>query len=53
MRDNKIMKKILWMGITATMVLTSGCGADKFVKKGDQALAIGEYFEAANQYRKA
>lgn len=53
MHENTIMKKFLWMGITATMVLTTGCGADKFVKKGDQALAIGEYFEAATQYRKA
>lgn len=47
------MKKILWTGAVALLLITSGCGADKFVKKGDQHLAIGEYFEAAAQYRKA
>lgn len=47
------MKKKLWTGAVALLLITSGCGADKFVKKGDQHLAIGEYFEAAAQYRKA
>lgn len=47
------MKKNLWTGAVALSLLASSCGADKFVKKGDQHLAIGEYFEAAAQYRKA
>lgn len=47
------MKKFLGIGMVIILILTSGCGADKFVKKGDQHLAIGEYFEAAAQYRKA
>ena len=29
------------------------CGADQAMKKGDQFYAVGEYFDAANQYRKA
>lgn len=47
------MKKNLWTGAVALSLLASSCGADKYVKKGDQYLAIGEYFEAAAQYRKA
>lgn len=36
----------------AVMVLT-GCGADQHVKKGDHFFAIGEYFDAAAEYKKA
>lgn len=31
----------------------SSCGADAYMKKGDQHFAIGEYFDAAEQYKKA
>ena len=31
----------------------SSCGADAYMKKGDQHFAIGEYFDAAEQYQKA
>ena len=31
----------------------ASCGADAYMKKGDQYLAIGEYFDAAEQYKKA
>lgn len=53
------MKRLyIYKGIAGALtmvaaVLLSGCGADKFVKKGDQAQAIGEYFNAAALYRKA
>lgn len=48
------MKKEFGIGLCAAVLLmNTGCGADKYVKKGDQFLAIGEYFEAAAQYRKA
>ena len=30
-----------------------GCGADQALKKGDKFYAMGEYFDAANQYKKA
>ena len=34
-------------------VLFTGCGADQAMKKGDKFFALGEYFDAATQYRKA
>ena len=34
-------------------LLLMGCGADQAMKKGDKYYAIGEYFDAATQYRKA
>ena len=34
-------------------VLLVGCGADVAVKKGDKLFALGEYFDAAAQYKKA
>lgn len=48
------MRQFLKIGVygLAGLLLTA-CGADKYVKKGDQFYAIGEYFEAAAQYRKA
>ncbi len=36
-----------------TLLLVSSCGADSFVRKGDKALALGEYYLAAENYRKA
>ena len=37
----------------AVAVLLMGCGAESAVKKGDKFYALGEYFDAATQYRKA
>ena len=34
-------------------VLLSGCGADQAMRKGDKFMAVGEYYDAAAQYRKA
>ena len=42
---------LLAIGLVA--VLLTGCGADQAVKKGDKFYALGEYFDAANQYKKA
>lgn len=39
--------------ISLTIVLLISCSAESFVKKGDKALAIGEYFVAADYYRSA
>ena len=39
--------------IIATAVLLVGCGAESAVKKGDKLYALGEYFDAAEQYKKA
>ena len=38
--------------IGATLLL-AGCGADQAMKKGDKFYAVGEYYDAAAQYRKA
>lgn len=35
------------------VLLLTGCGAEQSVKKGDKFLAVGEYYDAAEQYRKA
>ena len=34
-------------------LLLTACGADQAVKKGDKFYALGEYFDAATQYKKA
>ena len=39
------------IAITATLIIS--CGADQAMKKGDKFYAVGEYFDAAKQYRKA
>lgn len=40
--------------ISASMTLLSSCGGpERYVKRGDAARAIGEYAEAAAQYKKA
>ena len=39
--------------LLAVAALLMGCGADQAIKKGDKAYALGEYFEASNQYKKA
>ena len=31
----------------------TGCGADKNLKKGEKYLAIGEYYDAATQFKQA
>ncbi|MBQ2209367.1 MAG: OmpA family protein [Prevotella sp.] len=39
--------------IAVAVMLLTGCGAEQAMKKGDQFYALGEYFDAATQYRKA
>lgn len=34
-------------------LLLAGCGADTHLKKGDKFFALGEYFDAAAEYKKA
>ena len=48
------MRRCLTICILAiTTSLLISCGADQAMKKGDKFYAVGEYFDAANQYRKA
>lgn len=39
--------------LTTVALLLASCGADKHLKKGDKYLALGEYFDAANEYKQA
>ena len=39
--------------IVVSTVLLSSCGAEQAMKKGDKFYALGEYFDAATQYRRA
>ena len=47
MRKTSVIFSILFS------LLLMGCGADQALKKGDKFYAVGEYFDAAAQYRKA
>ncbi len=42
---------ILYSGVL--VFLLSSCGADTAMKKGDKFMALGEYYDAAAQYKKA
>ena len=49
------MQKNCWLlaiGLGLLMLLT-GCGAEQAMKKGDKFYALGEYYDAASQYKKA
>lgn len=39
--------------LLAAMFLLVGCGADRNVKRGDKYLSLGEYYDAAAQYKQA
>lgn len=42
----------LYLLVIIAMTMT-GCGADKNLKKGEKYLAIGEYYDAATQFKQA
>lgn len=39
--------------ICATVLITASCGADNFMKKGEKYLALGEYYDAAAEFKTA
>ena len=39
--------------LIGSLVLLASCGADKSLKKGEKFLALGEYFDAADQFKQA
>ena len=48
------MRKNLYLIILlAVAALLTGCGAEQAMKKGDKFYELGEYFDAATQYKKA
>ena len=52
-RFNDCMRKLHLIYIIIATVFLVGCGADQAMKKGDKFYALGEYFDAATQYRRA
>ena len=46
-------KIVIFIYCVVCAVLLVSCGADQAMKKGDKFYALGEYFDAAAQYRKA
>ena len=48
------MRKIFIIAsVTTFSLLLTGCGADQAVKKAEKFYAVGEYYDAAAQYKKA
>ena len=47
------MRRFLYIIYTLCVTLLVSCGADQAMKKGDKFYAVGEYYDAAEQYRKA
>ena len=48
------MRKFIYIVYTLMVaVILTGCGADKFMKKGDKFYSLGEYYDAATQYKRA
>mgnify|MGYP002623809009 CR=1 FL=1 len=48
------MRKIITIFYIAVLsVLFTSCGAEQAIKKGDKFYTVGEYFDAAEQYKKA
>ena len=48
------MRKLLAIiNIGIISLLITGCGADSAMRKGDKFYALGEYYDAAEQYKKA
>ena len=49
------LHRILWGAAVAVALLftLSGCNAESALKKGDQFYALGEYFDAADEYKRA
>ena len=48
------MRKIFIIAsVTIFSLLLTGCGADQAVKKAEKFYAVGEYYDAAAQYKKA
>lgn len=50
---NSIHTCLLWLASLYCTAILVGCGAETHVKKGDAFYAIGEYYDAAAEYKKA
>ena len=50
---NAMRKKLYIIKMLTMALLLTGCGAEQAMKKGDKFYAVGEFYDAAAQYRKA
>lgn len=50
---NDMLGWLTWLCVLCCATMLAGCGAETHVKKGDAFYAIGEYFDAAAEYKKA
>ena len=41
------------IGFTALLLIITGCGADNYARKAEEYYAIGEYYDAAEEFKKA
>ena len=48
-----MQKKLYLIYIIVVATFLTGCGAEQAMKKGDKFYALGEYYDAAAQYKKA
>ncbi len=48
-----MQKTYALMVMLAMAAMLCGCGADAYMKKGDKYYALGEYYDAATQYKRA
>ena len=48
-----IHSKLFHILLLCCLALFASCGADKNLKKGEKFLALGEYFDAADQFKQA
>ena len=50
---NKSLNIFLMCGVMLALAMLASCGADRNLKKGEKYLAVGEYFDAANEFKQA
>lgn len=50
-KEIKLYSTLFILAISA--LILSGCGAEKNMKKGEKYLAVGEYYDAATQFKRA
>lgn len=48
-----IKRLFTYLPVLMLLLMTASCGADHYMKKGEKYLAIGEYYEAAAEFKTA
>ena len=53
MMNRYLRNTMIWALVAMTTWLATGCGADRNMKRGEKYLALGEYYDAANEFKQA